>query len=540
MSLCCKTIIVSDVEGCWLARCLLLENGYTGNTLINGCTVNLANDTANTYGFGSGSITLDQGTLNLHNDNTTYNDYYWNLVVPTNSTGTLNDDGRCNLHGTLIGGGTLNIYSPYIRNYLNGDWSGFTGQINASGDQFQINNAFGLANAALQLVGGVAALSVNGSLTVGEISGSASSYLASTAWTTGGRNTDATFAGIISGNSITKIGTGTWTLSGNNTYTGATLISGGALQIGAGGNTGTLGTANVTDNAALILNRFDNVVCSNLVSGSGSLAQAGDGVLILTAANTYSGATYISAGTLALTNSASIANSTNINLANGALFDVSGTTSHALTLGSGKMISGDGSVNGNFTLASGATLAPGNNDLGALNFNDSLTLNSGSKTLLNVSHDSQTNNVLSVAGIFTWGGSLIISNADDPLQGGDAFQLFSATSFTGNFSSVTLPALTPGLYWNTNLLKTAGTLIVAVETPPVIASFGILNGKLVLGGTGGVTNGTYYLLTSTNLAAPLTNWTRRLTNQFDGGGNFNFTNPVNPGSPRSFFLLQLP
>ncbi len=519
---------------------LATNNTYTGNTLVSGTTLNLANDTANTSGFGSGSITLDQGTLNLNSDSSTYNDYYWNLIIPTNSTGGLNDDKRCNLHGTLTGGGTFNFYAPYIRNYLNGDWSGFTGQINASGNTFQFNNTFGLAKAALNLVGGVTAESENGALTVGEISGSASSYLATTAWTVGGRNTDATFAGIISGNSITKIGSGTWTLSGNNTYTGATTISGGALQIGAGGNTGTLGTANVTDNAALIFNRFDNVIISNTVSGSGSLTQAGDGVLILNAANTYSGATYISAGTLALTNSASIANSTNINLSNGAIFDVSGITSHALTLGSGKMISGEGFVIGNFTIASGATLAPGNNDLGALVFSNSLTLNSGSKTILNVSRDLQTNNVVSVAGTFTLGGALIVSNADTPLQGGDAFQLFTAQTFAGNFSSLALPALTPGLYWNTNTFKTDATIRVAVETPPVISNIGIVNGKLVLSGTGGVTNGTYYVLTSTNLAAPLTNWTRLLTNQFDAIANFNFTNIIAPKAPQNFYLLQLP
>jgi hypothetical protein len=40
--------------------------------------------------------------------------------------------------------------------------------------------------------------------------------------------------------------------------------------------------------------------------------------------------------------------------------------------------------------------------------------------------------------------------------------------------------------------------------------------------------------------APLTNWTRLLTNQFDGNGNFNFTNPLDPGSAQSFDLLQLP
>ena len=175
----------------------------------------------------------------------------------------------------------------------------------------------------MNLVGGVSAESVNGALTVGEVSGSTSSYLTGTAWTVGARNTDATYAGIISGNSITKVGTGIWTLSGNNTYTGTTTISGGTLQIGDGGNTGTLGTANVTDNALLVFNRYDSITVGNLISGSGSLTQAGDGVLTLTAANTYSGATLVTAGTLALTNSGSIASSTNINLSNGGIFDVS-------------------------------------------------------------------------------------------------------------------------------------------------------------------------------------------------------------------------
>jgi len=526
---------------------LATNNTYTGSTLISGAAVNLANYTANVLGFGSANtVTLDQGTLNLYNPNNNTppapysNQFYWNLVVPTNSTGTLSIEGRCNLHGTLTGGGTLNINSPYVRNYLNGDWSAFTGRINASGDLFQYDNTFGLAKSALNLVGGVQAESENGAMTVGEISGSANSYMYGTVWTVGGRNTDAAYAGVITGNSITKVGSGTWTLSGDNTYTGTTTISGGTLQIGAGGNSGLLGTGNVTDNAALVFNRFDVVAVSNSISGSGSLMQAGAGVLTLFAANTYSGTTYVSAGTLALTNSAAIASSTNLNLANGALFDISGTTSHAMTLSTGKMISGDGSVNGSFTIASGATLAPGNNDLGSLSFSNALTLNAGSKTIMYVSHDWQTNNVVSVAGTFTWGGALVISNADDPLQGGDAFPLFTAGNFAGSFSSLTLPALTPGLYWNTNTFKMDGTLRIVTETPPVIGNLGIISGKLVLNGSGGITNGTYYVLTSTNLAAPLTNWTRLLTNQFDAGGNFNFTNAVKTGTAQSFYLLQLP
>jgi fibronectin-binding autotransporter adhesin len=545
------------------------NNSYSGGTVVNGGTVILGNSTANQNGLGGGNITFNGGTLQFNgyggSGGTDWGGYSGTFNVPVGQTGTLLLPPRFGyttaFGSALTGGGTLNVTVEYVRDNVTGNWSAFDGQINVSsvpngsdvtGD-FRIGNVNGYANAAFYLNNSVNLYTINNNnLTVdlGELGGASGAYIgsgngsaANPTWRIGAKNTSNTYAGVIADagvTSLTKIGTGTLILTGLNTYSGVTTISGGALQIGNGGNTGALGSANVTDNASLVFNRFDNVVCSNLVSGSGSLTQAGAGVLTLFAANTYTGATFITAGALAPTNSASIASSTNINLSNGGIFDVSGTTSHAMTLGSGKMLSGDGQVNGNFTLASGATLAPGNNDLGSLSFSNALTLNSGSKTIMNISHDSQANNVVSVAGTFNWGGALVVSNDDDPEQAGDAFQLFSAPGFTGNFGSITLPALTPGLYWNTNTFTIDGTIRVITETPPVVSNFGVVGGKLVLTGSGGLTNGSYYVLTSTNLAAPPTNWTRLLTNQFDTGGNFNFTNNMNTNSPQSFYLLQLP
>lgn len=49
----------------------------------------------------------------------------------------------------------------------------------------------------------------------------------------------------------------------------------------------------------------------------------------------------------------------------------------------------------------------------------------------------------------------------------------------------------------------------------------------------------YYLLTSANLKLPLSQWTRVLTNQFDGNGNLNLsTNVINPADDQRFFILQ--
>ena len=61
-----------------------------------------------------------------------------------------------------------------------------------------------------------------------------------------------------------------------------------------------------------------------------------------------------------------------------------------------------------------------------------------------------------------------------------------------------------------------------------------------MSGTGGTTNGTYYVLVSTNVALPLNQWTPVATNLFDGSGHFIFTNAVNPNSPQAFYRLQFP
>ena len=85
-----------------------------------------------------------------------------------------------------------------------------------------------------------------------------------------------------------------------------------------------------------------------------------------------------------------------------------------------------------------------------------------------------------------------------------------------------------------------GTLRVAVAPKPVINSFTISSGNLVLSGTNGVPYANCYLLTSTNLALPFSNWARIATNVFDASGNFSFTNSLNLNDTQRFYLLQLP
>lgn len=115
---------------------------------------------------------------------------------------------------------------------------------------------------------------------------------------------DLIISGIISNiGTLTKSGAGTVTVTGTNTYTGATTVNAGTLQIGNGSTTGTLGTAAVANNANLAFHRSDAIHVSNAISGTGTLIQNGTGTLTLSGVNTYTGATTVAAGVLAVTGS---------------------------------------------------------------------------------------------------------------------------------------------------------------------------------------------------------------------------------------------
>jgi hypothetical protein len=61
---------------------------------------------------------------------------------------------------------------------------------------------------------------------------------------------------------------------------------------------------------------------------------------------------------------------------------------------------------------------------------------------------------------------------------------------------------------------------------------------LIMSGSWGLSNATYYVLDSTNLSLPASQWTPVLTNQFDINGNFNFTNAIDPNAVQNYYQLQ--
>jgi hypothetical protein len=84
--------------------------------------------------------------------------------------------------------------------------------------------------------------------------------------------------------------------------------------------------------------------------------------------------------------------------------------------------------------------------------------------------------------------------------------------------------------------------VLTVLTAPMFGGITAgTNGSFILTGSGGTNNGTYSVLTSTNLATPVGLWTPVATNQqFNSLGQFIFTNIAPTDAVQLFYILQTP
>ncbi len=229
----------------------------------------------------------------------------------------------------------------------------------------------------------------------------------------------------------------------NNSHNGEIVISAGTLAVGGAGrlNNGDHGMP-ITDNGVFAYNSSASQVLSGIISGTGTLTVGGSGTLVLSGANTYSGATTVNAGTLVV-NSSSSASSVTVS-------------------GSGTL-AGNGTVGGGVSIQSGGTLSPGQG-IGTLSVGGNVSLASGSTLRFELNKASSTADRLSVVGTLNCNGTLQVTNAAGTLAHGDSFQLFTAGTVGGSFSSLSLPALASGLVWDTSALA-SGVLTVSTSAP---------------------------------------------------------------------------
>ncbi|WP_265593941.1 autotransporter-associated beta strand repeat-containing protein [Haloferula sp. BvORR071] len=275
------------------------------------------------------------------------------VVVAAGQTGTVWGPQRGAFNSTLTGSGTFNFIGNYVRGDLNGNWTGFTGTVNASGANTAGNSDVRIAGANI-LHAGLALNITNASVyqtynppnnavgttqIIGRLSGSAAAFLGGSPvggrfvnWQVGALNQDTEYAGVI-GNSagaarLYKVGTGTLTLSGANTYTGDTQLNAGKISVGNGGASGSLAATNVITVAGtqLIFNRGSSAssVYPGILSGPGTITKRGAGQVNFTGANTYTAGTTIEGGIIGINSPASLgsAGAVSFTTANGGVISI--------------------------------------------------------------------------------------------------------------------------------------------------------------------------------------------------------------------------
>ncbi|HCS1105475.1 TPA: autotransporter-associated beta strand repeat-containing protein [Salmonella enterica] len=374
------------------------SNTYTGGTTISGGTLIASNVDA----LGTGDVTND-ATLELNTGGDFTNNISGNGQVVKSGDDTLTFSGsNTYTGGTLISSGTL------VANDVNALGTGdvtdnatlelntggdFTnnisgsGQVVKSGDDTLTLSGTNSYTGGTTISGGTLVATNVEALGTGDVTNNATLEL----------NTGGDFTNNISGSGqVVKSGDETLTLSGANSYTGGTLISSGTL---VANDVNALGTGDVTDNAVLELNTggdFDNAI-----SGSGQVVKSGDETLTLSGANSYTGGTLISGGTLVATSvealgSGDVTDNAVLELNTGGTFDnaISGSGQVVKSGDKTLTLSGANSYTGGTTISGGTLVASNVNALGSGDIDNyaSLQLNaSGQFVTANLTtHDNAT------------------------------------------------------------------------------------------------------------------------------------------------------
>ena len=264
---------------------LQIGDGLTNGSIIGNVTDNgtLAFDPNGSITFGgviSGTgnlVKLGTGTVIL----TGTNAYTGGTTI---SAGTLQVG-----NGTTIGSIVGNVTDNANLAFDHSDTVTFSGVISGNGSLQQIGTGTTILTGDNTYTGGTTIAAGTLQLGNGGTTGSVVGDVVDNGILAVNRSDTVTLSGLISGTgSLEQIGPGTTILTANNTYNGNTTIAAGTLQLGNWGTTGSV-TGNVTDNGILAFDRSDAVTYGGVVSGTGSLAQLGNGTLILTGTNTYTG-----------------------------------------------------------------------------------------------------------------------------------------------------------------------------------------------------------------------------------------------------------
>ena len=519
-----------------------LELGTPGaNGVVNANESELAPGTGPITLLGTNAILTVSGATG--STVPTYEALTNNLIVPAGQTATVFGTQRGNVNSDVFGSGIINFVTTYVRGGVDGDWSGFTGQLivsaTTSGDgNFGFGQTNGLPNATLILTtnvdmyfgalgsgtpagavfpigalsGGDSSSQLEGNGTAGANSGGVN-----TTFEIGGLNTSTIYSGgIVDTNNLLKVGTGTLTLNCG----------------------GVLVTNTITDTNTGFPETFIGYE-NNIV--------------------TYIGITTVSNGVLALDAPVSLGNSTSVIVAapNAELdaSDMGYVSNLSVTLPNGssqelvtnsifevvtnQTLGGIGTLNGNVQADQGSTLAAGL-PTGTFNVTSNASLSGVVTMNLDITNAATNSELVAKSYTINPTATLVVTNAGPGLYIGSTFKLFNQP--VSGFASVILPATDPtgttNYVWQTNLAVngsitlTGGGLPIGPTTPPKI-SFSVSGNMLTLSWPSAYLGDVLQVQTNTLHTGIGPNWVT-----VPGSGSSTSINiTINPNNPCVFYRL---
>ena len=364
-----------DLNGQSVANTNSLTLSGTGAASAGGALVNTSTNAATYAGLATlgaaTTINASSGSISLTNGGTITGSGFGLTVTGSNDTsiasiigtgaGTLTKTGNGTLTlsnantytgATTVSAGTLKLANAGA---LGSSGATYSATTIASGATLDLNGQ-NVSNTNTLTLSGTGAASAGGALINSSVSAS-------------------TFAGLATLGAATTI----------NASSGSISLTNGGTITGSGFGLTVTGSNNTS-------------IASIIGTGAGTLTKEGTGILTLSGANTYTGATTVSAGRLQLGNATALGGSAaGVTVASGATLDLNGQTisnTNALTLsGTGAASAGGALINSSSTAASFG---------GQISFNAATTINaaSGDITLASASNINGRTYALTVDGSY--------------------------------------------------------------------------------------------------------------------------------------------
>jgi autotransporter-associated beta strand protein len=237
--------------------------------------------------------------------------------------------------------------------------------------------------------------------------------------------------------------------------------------IATGTGSGSLTLATASGKPAVSVIGIHEIAAA--IAGSSGLQKTGVGALVLSGSNTFSGATDISAGLLA----------------------VNGSIAGAANVAANAILGGSGSVGGFVSVAAGGILAPGNSP-GTLALSGGLALDPAALLQFELNAADTTigggiNDLVDVTGNLTLGGTLDVTGIGDftTALNTSVWRLFNYTggSFAGSLTLGSMPDLGGGRTFALDTATAGQVNLVVVPEPSslILAGLGVAAAARLLG-----------------------------------------------------------